>query len=403
MSNKIIDSDKNTSHIYVNGPTNCVRMEGNINGIKKVVYIFMDFHLSHSECDNIDSLEFKQYFVKTAKALKEKVDFFFETNPHATNLFTSKKNYKTFRDRYFDSVHKLFASEFKIDENNKITSSRIFKNIRFHYTDVRLPFSFQTDTQIEWLVDFCRNHLYYLELTTADCDEFYKKMTECKNFITMMYEFLNNPDEIYDKIKNASPHAIIEYKIFKKIQDKYKNDNVKLIVKNIISSYIKSHYEKLMDLFTKAFDDLKSIKKKIIGPDALNDTFSDTVGIGDDSRFFIESLSLLYTTVMTIDIRSTRLYSRFMDIYFIRRLCDKDYIKNSVVYTGASHSAFYIYILSKYFDFNITHYSYSSLNDIDEINKTIQKSSSYIEIEKIFYQPELLQCTNMTSFPKNFE
>ena len=39
----------------INGPTNVVRLEGKVNNIKKVIYVFFDFHIEpnfQTTCDN---------------------------------------------------------------------------------------------------------------------------------------------------------------------------------------------------------------------------------------------------------------------------------------------------------------------------------------------------------------
>ena len=49
------------------------------------------------------------------------------------------------------------------------------------------------------------------------------------------------------------------------------------------------------------------------------------------------------------------IYSLITDVYFLRRILDKDYITTILSYTGSAHSANIIYILVKYFDFTVTH------------------------------------------------
>ena len=55
--------DKNIKK--VNGPINVIRMEGRVNNIDKVIYIFMDVHYpvdSQTKCDNIFSKDKRRYF-----------------------------------------------------------------------------------------------------------------------------------------------------------------------------------------------------------------------------------------------------------------------------------------------------------------------------------------------------
>ena len=60
---------------YVSGPVNTVRLEGSINGVKKIIYLFMDFHadLHHqTECEDIRSLDIDKYLVQTFDKAYEK-------------------------------------------------------------------------------------------------------------------------------------------------------------------------------------------------------------------------------------------------------------------------------------------------------------------------------------------
>ena len=52
-------------------------------------------------------------------------------------------------------------------------------------------------------------------------------------------------------------------------------------------------------------------------------------------------------------------FTRFTDLYFLRRFLDKDYITNGIIYCGAFHSAVYIEHLVKDL---ISSYTCSSIN-----------------------------------------
>ena len=46
--------------VFVNGPYNVVRLEGNVGKVKKVLYVFFDVHndvSGQTECQNIRSIE----------------------------------------------------------------------------------------------------------------------------------------------------------------------------------------------------------------------------------------------------------------------------------------------------------------------------------------------------------
>lgn len=91
-----------------------------------------------------------------------------------------------------------------------------------------------------------------------------------------------------------------------------------------------------------------------------------------------------------------------MDIYFLRRFLDKDYITNAITYTGSAHSNTYINILVKDFGFKITHASYSKIPDIDELNNIVKRTINSNDLGEYLYPPIQSQCSDVTHFPENF-
>ncbi|RYX78189.1 hypothetical protein EON71_01310 [bacterium] len=94
-----------------------------------------------------------------------------------------------------------------------------------------------------------------------------------------------------------------------------------------------------------------------------------------------------------------------MDTYTLRRILDKHYVTNGIIYCGAAHSINYIYFLVKYFGFNITHASYSAVG-IDKLNNIIKKcntSDYHLQIALMLLPPEKQQCSNMENFPTDFK
>jgi hypothetical protein len=61
----------------------------------------------------------------------------------------------------------------------------------------------------------------------------------------------------------------------------------------------------------------------------------------------------------------------------------------------------YIDILSKQFDFKITHYSYSLIPNIKDLNKKIRETD-LAEYGEIFDPPIISQCSDITHFPDKF-
>lgn len=99
--------------------------------------------------------------------------------------------------------------------------------------------------------------------------------------------------------------------------------------------------------------------------------------------------------------RIINMYTNIMDAFFLRRLLDKEYITNSITYTGMAHSTNYINFLVSEFYFKVTHASYSKEQNVDQLNKKI-KNSSYAQVRELFYPPAIHQCSDMSSFHDSF-
>ena len=122
---------------------------------------------------------------------------------------------------------------------------------------------------------------------------------------------------------------------------------------------------------------------------------------------FEESIIKIKQILIETDKLYTHLYTFFMDLYIIRRVIDKDYITNSIIYTGILHTTNIARILVKYFDFKITNTFYSKYS-IKETNDKYKKEDLYDNyilggINKYDLFPDYLtQCSNMKGFPDMF-
>lgn len=128
----------------INGPVNVARLEGKINGVKKILYIFMDIHhdvSNQTQCDDIFSQDVHKFFVESFKDLnkkKEKYDFFLEILPSELADKSHNGFSDFFRRNYISEVIKIFRKIFIYDDDeNKVSTNILFKNIRLHYIDLR--------------------------------------------------------------------------------------------------------------------------------------------------------------------------------------------------------------------------------------------------------------------------
>lgn len=111
----------NNHSIFINGPINAFRMEGMIDNVKKVIYIYGDIHKdanNQTQCDSIKSLEIKDYLLERFNKFKKNiiVDFFMELQPYYINKTTDK-----YRGNYISTMRSFFMKCFNFDTTkNKI-------------------------------------------------------------------------------------------------------------------------------------------------------------------------------------------------------------------------------------------------------------------------------------------
>ena len=129
-----------TEEQHINGPINTVRLEGKIGNVKKVVYIFMDFHESvynQTECDDIRSSDIDKYIIRTLdQALNngKTYDLFIERDP----IYALRDDPKHKGQYLFGQTYKMFHKASKIDpKTGEVGRSDELTNTRLHYTDIR--------------------------------------------------------------------------------------------------------------------------------------------------------------------------------------------------------------------------------------------------------------------------
>jgi hypothetical protein len=254
--------------------------------------------------------------------------------------------------------------------------------MRFHYVDIRLYIGSLIYSLSEKLLKLSKKGLYNSNMSGDDLKEYEKKLKILLIDINDTYKYINTKNEL--KIQDDdNNHIKNKKKIFNKILFNYTHDNIK----NKLEEFywmINYKYKKIIRYMDKINKLLNEIKKN------KNNNENIYKKIYKNQRKIFDKYALLNVYIM--------------DLYFLRRFLDKDYITNCVSYTGAHHSLNYIYILIKYFDFKITNYSYLKKNiekTINKINKSNMKKIN--NLEYLFVKNDEIQCSNMKGFPKNFK
>jgi hypothetical protein len=399
---------------FVNGPVNVIRLEGTIGTVKKILYVYFDIHYDlnkQSKCENIRAENINSHFVKNfdeIHKLNDKyVDFFLETFPTLSVFREPARDEFKYTDIYLNNLRQLFKQSFTYNiEKKKIYTSTEFPHTRLHYMDIRDLFIYDimfTDLPniMKYFNDYCWNGHYMIKQDIPYLTNGLNKINEQllsvqKLFFTENSGKRKEEKEEKKKSKKKEKIELSLSKIINKIVNSYKNSDVK----NKINEYT---YKTLHASFTSYNNSYKSIISYLNEIDIYIDSLEKNKI--NKEYDMLHNFDKIYLPKLSILLREYEKYiwdigCYMIDIYFLRRFLDKDYITNSIVYTGAHHSINYIYFLIKYLDFKLTHHSYLGCS-IPEIYKIIKKSDNFEDIYHCLL-PQDFQCSDITSFPKNF-
>jgi hypothetical protein len=384
---------------YVNGPYNIVRLEGKVGTVKKVIYIFFDYHAEvteQTECLDIFSKDIQTFFAYKFYDLNKQnkmYDFFFEILHHPIDIkFTEKR-----KDKYIHEIYKFFVKLFQYDkEKNKVDVNNIFKNIRFHYIDIREYYHYNIG---EIFYNILHN---YESMPKNDFISAIDVIIESIYFtIDLLSNYQNKSN--YEKIKTKSVEEDdFKYFIYK-IRNKYSNKNIQ----DVLNSYL----DDVENNLKKTVEKIQEIKSKFV---KLYDFYEKHM---DGKIVYIKEYNYAYHKIpreiyMEVDLLIFQIadvsniilgnYTRITDIYSLRRFLDKKYITNTISYTGGNHSINMIEILTKKFGFKITNAFFNRYENIDKLNNKIHDLSN-VEIKYILSPDYLQQCSSLEGFPDNFE
>ena len=371
--------------LYLNGPVNFFKLKND----DKEVYLFGDYHKNienQGECDELESFNFDKYLKYFFKHNTKNIDFMLET-PMKPNEYYDKN----YNDIYLDKIRKVFQELY-----NK---NPYYKYLKVHYIDIRFfnninePFLYVRNIQ-----GYINNKgLYDFQYIINTLEIINKLLNEQINIIDKYYK---------DEKSNVDKENIVDV-LFNKIITKYNNKENKIKINKFFKVMCYERMKFLIDEITKfitdcnkyqkIFDDNKdkldkkhmNSNKELYKQYLLFEDFYDT-----DKYNKIKDDVLITGEKIEIQILNIGVY--IMDSYFLRRLLDKDYIKNSIVYTGASHNTDYLHFLVKNYDYKIV--EYGTINDIssNELEKLIKKTDSWMDIYK--YVDCNKQCIKINKF-----
>lgn len=387
----------NSNKVYINGPINTIRLSGKVYNINKVIYFFMDYPTDikmQTKCKNVFAKNIQYYLAKSLFNLDTNkiYDFFCEVEPK----YNENDN---LREIYSQEVFKLFRKIFNYDSNiYKSFTSKYFKNIRLHYLDINIltkNYIKINDNLTKLNFGISKNLGTPITMVNKDI------IPQLNDVIKLIKDFISDYNFIIDIVKNSEADDEKRTLINKLLYD-YNDVNIKNILNNLINELIEMA-KKNVRIINKNINEFEKYKTILnIKPDEL--VYNKRLGIYFYGPDYFEVNKILFDitiNVMKIQKNHRIFFSNFVDLYLLRRFLDKDYINQSIVYTNVEHVKNCIYILIKYFDFKITHISYSKY-DIDILNDKIKNIKNLDEINEFIYPKFFEQCSNVTDFPKKF-
>lgn len=333
--------------MHITGPINIFRLSGTIDNIEKNIYFMSDRHLAleyQSGCTN--GITFSQYLF-----MLDSLNIL----PNNSIKFAPLKN-KEQKIHVFIEYGKRKLPEKHLEKNYQLVidnwkSKNIFKNIQFHLFDFR---------KLTGCYSFWR------AITRVITDNDFEMKSNLVN-----HEYLNKPKSWLNFIKENSKYEPINnsklYNYFSKLMNKWNHTKVRDV---IIPKFIGT-----MNILSKCCDDMKDILS--------------------DPETKIKSIKNCY---MKLIINQATL----IDYALLRKILDKDEINNAIVYMGSQHVLHCMTILIKKFNFKITHIASNNSNlTIEEFEELLRKANSrkYLhDLEKEYF-PNIIQCSDITSFP----
>jgi hypothetical protein len=408
---------------FINGPVNVMRLEGKVGKIKKVLYVYFDIHNDinkQSKCENIRAENITSHFVKNfdeIHKLNDKyVDFFLETYPMLSVFKESTRDEFKYTDIYLRNLRELFKQSFTYNiEKKKIYTSAEFPHTRLHYIDIRDLFIYDImflslPNMIAYFNKYCWNGHYIIKQDISyfinELNKINEKIMSVQQLFSDGNETTSNKEKKQDKTqdkkktKKREKMEISLSKIINKIKNTYKNNDIKSKINEYSYKTLHESFNSYNNTYTTIIKYLNEIDTYIntIEKNNITRINTETEMINNFEKIYLPQLSILF-----------REYERYLwdigcymiDIYFLRRYLDKDYITNGIIYTGAHHSMNYVYFLIKYMDFKLTHYSHLGCS-LTEIHKLIKNSNSFDEVYTQLL-PQYFQCSNIASFPKYFD
>lgn len=336
--------------MLISGPVNVARLVGNTRTIR----LYSDVHLpitKQTKC-NAKSESIQDYFDAEFKIANQPIDFFVEARfEDRDRVLTENPNYLS-KNNYMETIQHMF---FDNTSSNLVVVKSKYPNVRFHSLDIRdrffsLGYSF-------WLREQFVNPNGNLTVTNNSIEILLNDIYTDKVILQMIKTFNFRQRQQTNELDT----------ILNKIFNKYNNQSVRTRVMEIVADILIPFIDETIQLLDNLFTQLKSFKleyNKIINHSYY---FSQILNRNESSiQQLIKDANLMLTNVISL----------VTDIYSMRRIMDKNYIRHVVLYAGQGHILHHLIMLVKYFDFDVTNMAKHRLNTIAEVNRKLRANIS---------------------------
>jgi hypothetical protein len=244
----------------------------------------------------------------------------------------SELNYK--KD-YLSRIWNLFYENVKFDKNGKINIPKMFENVRFHFIDVRSQIYTYTDEPFNIAIDAINYPTKYIKdvlliLTDVLIDGFTfiknnlespKKikgtMIEKKYFANLDFYTMGIPLKYISPQTNEIP---TDYTLQDKIHDRisYLLSKLGKYNNNLIEKGMLEYIGYYIDLINTTIENLKNFYGRLFN--LKDDQYLKSTNLVEIKNEFMQAQHYCFGII-----------SHLVDIYFLRRFLDKNYITNGIV------------------------------------------------------------------------
>ena len=420
----------NQGQINVSGPTNHFLLSHD----NKKINFLMNFPESKEEqtkCENSNTKidKYLEDIFKNYNNENKTLDFFLQIGPGEINA-------ENVRVEPVDDSKHIYIDNVKTLYYKYLRDATKTKNIRLHYIDVRNYIAMDTFSLINDIensvgkkylnnihnilnpLNYILLNLYFMKKVIDHIDKtrVNKDLSKYDLIKFNLTDFVETIEKVQSdknfKLFEDSPTFIVLksgiFKILTKILTKYKDDNVKKHVL-IIFETVKKLLNHVLNITEKLYTYVEIIVNNINkyddnpvinfidrGEKKYGSNYVETYRFAYSELQEKECVDHISNVLLEMYNNMWLICAKIMDCFFLRRLLNNVDMVNSIVYTNSANTVFFVWFLTKYFDYKIDEYFYIKNDDIDAVHKIIKNNDDHDKLIPILVPEKIVQCITIT-------